>query len=95
MALDEWDILLKRLANSSLKEAIEQMKHTDQKNNSFVYLDSKTIHLLLSYLIANVSNNKTVSTSHDTIPIEVLEELEQSMDRTIDTLNNLIAELTD
>ncbi|WP_332634775.1 hypothetical protein [Halalkalibacter flavus] len=76
----EQELLFKQLTQYFMKEHLEQLKgNKKNKNNSFIYLESNTLNMLLIYLLVNLDNQQSHGTasSHESAPFpkEIFEEL--------------------
>ncbi|MGO4886876.1 hypothetical protein ACJ2A9_03880 [Anaerobacillus sp. MEB173] len=76
----EQELLLKQLTRHFLKEQLNQLKGDNEvKNNSFIYLESKTLNMLLVYLLMDkitYNNPKQTNNDNNEFSDELLEELE-------------------
>lgn len=76
----EQELLLKQLSHNFINEQLEQLKNKKMDNNSFIYLESSTVNMLIVYLLMNMeaqnSNKTTNSKENGFIPDELFEELD-------------------
>ncbi|GEL78475.1 hypothetical protein [Tenuibacillus multivorans] len=53
MANSDKDLLLKKLIHQSITEQLDELKNNENPDHSFVLLESKTLNMLLMYLLLN------------------------------------------
>jgi hypothetical protein len=73
----EWH---KKITNEFINEKLDQIKKTKQTDNSFIYLESETLILLLGYLLlkreAQGDDQTKNRNDNECFPDELMEELE-------------------
>jgi hypothetical protein len=73
----EWH---KKITNEFINEKLDQIKKTKKDDNSFIYLESETLILLLGYLLlkreAKSDDQTTNKNDNECFPDELMEELD-------------------
>ncbi|MFC0470029.1 hypothetical protein ACFFHM_05685 [Halalkalibacter kiskunsagensis] len=96
----EQELIFKQLTRHFLQDQLEQLKgNKPDKNKSFVYLESTTLNILLVYLLMNMNvknrNESVNSSTIDSVPEEILEELNTVINQNKDKFEEIINQLKD
>lgn len=92
----EQNLLFKQLTHKYIKEQLEDLKNNkNDKNKSFIYLESKTLNMFILYMILNLENKKSTINDDDDDDQSVFfsEELVKDIDSVIDRNKSAIEEL--
>jgi cell fate regulator YaaT (PSP1 superfamily) len=91
----EQNLLFKQLTHKYIKEQLEDLKNNkNDKNKSFIYLESKTLNMFILYMILNLENKKsTINDDDDDQSVFFSEELVKDLDSVIDRNKSAIEEL--
>ncbi|WP_181347797.1 hypothetical protein [Thalassobacillus sp. CUG 92003] len=55
------EVLLKQLIRYYVKDQLSDLKNSDDKQNGFIFLESKTVNLLLLYLVLSMERKNPLS----------------------------------
>lgn len=84
----EQNLLFKQLTHEYIKEQLEDLKNNqNDKNRSFIYLESKTLNMFILYMLLNMENKKSTIKGNDEDDDETVffsEELVKDIDSVID-----------
>lgn len=76
----ELELLLKQLTRNYINEQLQQLKNMKKDNNSFIFLESNTLNMLIVYLLTSMeaqnSDNTTNSKENEFFLDELIEELD-------------------
>ncbi|MBD8587234.1 hypothetical protein IFT92_05370 [Peribacillus simplex] len=62
----EQNLLFKQLTHKYIKEQLEDLKNNkNDKNRSFIYLESKTLNMFILYMLLNMENKKSTIIGND------------------------------
>ncbi|MDM5305263.1 hypothetical protein [Peribacillus frigoritolerans] len=90
----EQNLLFKQLTHKYIKEQLEDLKNNkNDKNKSFIYLESKTLNMFILYMILNLENKKSTINDDDDQSVFFSEELVKDIDSVIDRNKSAIEEL--
>ena len=94
----EHELLLKQLTRHYLKEQLNQLKGEKEGNNSsFIYLESKTLNMLLVYLlmdkVAHSNPNPTNSDDSEFFSDELFAELDLVIKKNRNDFEEIISHL--
>ncbi|MGG0248481.1 hypothetical protein ABEY24_08900 [Peribacillus frigoritolerans] len=100
----EQNLLFKQLTHKFIKEQLEDLKNNkNDKNRSFIYLESKTLNMFILYMLLNLENKKSTINGNDDdddetvfLPEELVKDIDSVIDRNklaIDELINLLKEV--
>ena len=99
----EQNLLFKQLTQKYIKEQLEDLKNNkNDKNRSFIYLESKTLNMFILYMLLNLENKKSTIIGDDDdddetvfLPEELVKDIDSVIDRNklaIDELISLLKE---
>ena len=99
----EQNLLFKQLTQKYIKEQLEDLKNNkNDKNRSFIYLESKTLNMFILYMLLNLENKKSTIIGDDDdddetvfLPEELVKDIDSVIDRSklaIDELISLLKE---
>ncbi|MFJ7508312.1 hypothetical protein ACIQW7_02330 [Peribacillus simplex] len=100
----EQNLLFKQLTHKFIKEQLEDLKNNkNDKNGSFIYLESKTLNMFILYMLLNLENKKSTIIGNDDddddetvfLPEELVKDIDSVIDRNklaIDELISLLKE---
>ncbi|TQR16304.1 hypothetical protein [Psychrobacillus soli] len=78
---NEQEILLKNLIRRLMEEQLDELKEEKKENdNSFIFLESNTLNMLIAYLLINQTNRKNGEVADDNSglsQVKILEELDR------------------
>ncbi|MFC0561971.1 hypothetical protein [Halalkalibacter alkalisediminis] len=94
---EQQELLFKQLTHHFLSEQLEQLKgNKEDKNRSFIYLESNTINILLVYLLMQMNTkktNETASNNNNLIPEEIVEEINSVLHNNKKSFEDIISQL--
>lgn len=98
--MQERDLLLKQLTRHYINEQLEALKsNKHDKNSSFIYLDSKTLNMLIVYLLAQIENQSSHGAKkivdNEFLPEELVKELDSVINTNRKLFDDIISYLRD
>ncbi|WP_277674405.1 hypothetical protein [Piscibacillus halophilus] len=90
------NLLIKKLLHQTLSEQVEKMKENEDPDQSFIYLEGESMHLLLMYLLLGLEDkvNDQGVTPQPAQEIEEVEPLNEQLNRIHEKINKAIQEHT-
>ncbi|RDW15934.1 hypothetical protein [Oceanobacillus chungangensis] len=77
--------LIIQLIRDYINENIDELKHKDQsRDNSFVFLESETLHLIITSILTHLDDHPTLDVREANAESSVLEEIELYLDEVME-----------